>query len=231
MKIAFNAIRVSNKAGSGFDTFIINFVNEFAKYVYENPQLNISFDVFTLYPQHFPEVKKENIKQVKLPFLKQKVVNLQSIKKNNVPVKNKLFFSYLLTPIYYQLSTTYFTFADYFRMFWTQFVFPFYAKNYDITVALTEYEVGVFVKNQILIIHNTVPFLFPHYPSKYRFYTYKILPKIIREKCKKIITVSNILKRELTNIFGINLENIEVIYEGINTNSFRVADSYKIENL
>jgi hypothetical protein len=39
MKIAFNAILVSNKAGSGFDTFIINFVNEFARYIYSNKRL------------------------------------------------------------------------------------------------------------------------------------------------------------------------------------------------
>ena len=218
MKIAFNAIRVSNKAGSGFDTFIINFLNEFAKYVYEHRELNIEFDIFTLYPQHFPKVKKENIKQVKLPFVKKRINKDSSELKNQSVKTNKKYF----LPIFN-------FFADYFRMFWTQFVFPFYTKKYDLIVGLTEYDGIIFAKKQILIIHNTVPFLFPNFPTKYRFYTYKLLPKIVR-RCKKIITVSNVLKEEITKIFEVDLQKIAVIYEGVDTKIFYPADKKEVEN-
>ncbi|MFN3551366.1 MAG: glycosyltransferase family 4 protein [Endomicrobiia bacterium] len=217
MKIAFNAIRVSKKAGSGFDTFIINFLNEFAKYVYEHKELNIDFDIFTLYPQHFPQVKKENIKQIKFPFVKPKKnisSTLQQVSYEKTTKKN--------------VSRSYAFAADYFRLLWNQFVFPFMARKYDLVVALTEYDGIVFGKNQVVVIHSAVPFLFPHFPTKYRFYTYKLLPKIIK-KCQKIITVSNILKKEISKIFEVELQKIAVIYEGIDQEIFYPADNQKIE--
>ena len=226
MKIAFNAIRVSNKAGSGFDTFIINFVNEFARYVYSN-KLNIDFDVYTLYPQHFLEVKKENIKQVKIPFIRQK---------SNTDTSNSITTYKTHPPIHTSIpqiaGSTHpliYLFADFFRMFWTQFVFPFYAKKYDLIIALTEYDACVFLRNQLLIVHNTVPFLFPDLPTKYKFYTYKLLPRILK-KCQKIITVSNALKKELVELFNIASEKNFVIYEGVDFKKFFKADENEVLN-
>jgi glycosyltransferase involved in cell wall biosynthesis len=219
MKIVFNAIRVSNKAGSGFDTFIINFINEFARYVYSN-KLNIDFDVYTLYPQHFPEVKKENIKQVKIPFIRQK---------SNTDTTNSITTYKTHPPIHTFTHPLVHLFADYFRMFWTQFIFPFYAKKYDLIIALTEYDACIFLKNQLLIVHNTVPFLFPNLPTKYKFYTYKLLPKILK-KCQKIITVSNALKKELVELFNVDPKKISVIYEGVDFKKFFKADENEVLN-
>jgi len=216
MKIAFNAIRVSNRAGSGFDTFIINFVNEFARYVYSQ-KLNIDFDIYTFYPQHFPEVKKENIKQVKILFWK--IAGSAAKTPNHTDtLKHKIF---------NQLSGLKNFLADYLRIFWTQFVFPFLARKYDLTVALTEYDAALFINKQMVIVHNTVPFLFPDFPTKYRFYTYQLLPKILR-KCK-IITVSNILKEELVNMFSLDPQKISVVYEGVDQKIFHPAPESEIE--
>jgi glycosyltransferase involved in cell wall biosynthesis len=219
MKIAFNAIRVSNKAGSGFDTFIINFVNEFARYVYSN-KLNIDFDVYTLYPQHFPEVKKENIKQVKIPFIRQKL---------NTDTSNSITTYKAHLPIHSSTHPLIYFLADYFRMFWTQFIFPFYAKKYDLIIALTEYDACIFLRNQLLIVHNTVPFLFPNLPTKYKFYTYKLLPRVLK-KCKKIVTVSNVLKKELVELFKVASEKNFVIYEGVDFKKFFKADKNEVLN-
>jgi len=225
MKIAFNAIRVSNKAGSGFDTFIINFVNEFARYVYSN-KLNIDFDVYTLYPKHFPEVKKENIKEIKIPFMRRKPNTNTSKSATTYKISQKLFTHSLIYTLTYTLI--YFL-ADYFRMFWTQFIFPLYAKKYDLIIALTEYDACIFLKNQLLIVHSTVPFLFPNLPTKYKFYTYKLLPKILK-KCQKIITVSNALKKELVELFNIASEKNFVIYEGVDFKKFFKADENEVLN-
>ena len=219
MKIVFNAIRVSNKAGSGFDTFIINFVNEFARYVYSN-KLNIDFDVYTLYPQHFPEVKKENIRQIKIPFISQK---------SNTDTSNSITTYKTHPPIHPSTHSLIHFLADYFRIFWTQFVFPFYAKKYDLIIALTEYDACIFLKNQLLIIHSTIPFLFPNLPTKYKFYTYKLLPRILK-KCQKIITVSNVLKKELIEFFDIDPKKISVIYEGVDFRKFFKADENEVLN-
>jgi glycosyltransferase involved in cell wall biosynthesis len=226
MKIAFNAIRVSNKAGSGFDTFIINFVNEFARYVYSN-KLNIDFDVYTLYPQHFPEVKKENIKQVKIPFIRQKL----NIDTSTSTITYKIHPS-IHTSIPQIAGSTHpliYFLADYFRMFWTQFVFPFYAKKYDLIIALTEYDACIFLRNQLLIVHNTVPFFFPNLPTKYKFYTYKLLPRVFK-KCQKIITVSDVLKKELVKLFNIASKKNFVVYEGVDFKKFFKADENEVLN-
>jgi len=219
MKIAFNAIRVSNKAGSGFDTFIINFVNEFARYVYSN-KLNIDFDVYTLYPQHFLEVKKENIRQIKIPFISQK---------SNTDTTNSTTTYKTHPPVHTSTHPLIYLFADYFRMFWTQFIFPFYAKKYDLIIALTEYDACIFLRNQLLIVHNTVPFLFPNLPTKYKFYTYKLLPGILK-RCQKIVTVSNVLKKELVELFKVASEKNFVIYEGVDFKKFFKTDENEVLN-
>jgi glycosyltransferase involved in cell wall biosynthesis len=114
-------------------------------------------------------------------------------------------------------------------MFWTQFIFPFYAKKYDLIIALTEYDACVFLRNQLLIVHSTVPFLFPNLPTKYKFYTYKLLPKILK-KCQKIITVSNVLKKELVKLFNVAYEKNFVIYEGVDFKKFFKADKNEVLN-
>ncbi len=232
MKIAFNAIRVSNKAGSGFDTFIINFINTFAKYIYsefQTPNSELYFDVYTLYPYHFPEVKKEDIKHIKIPFLSWRRNTKSQRTSNSIGNKQqtKKIFSFL-TPIYYLLSTIYCLFGDYFRMFWTQFIFPFYALRYDLVISLTEYEASVFFsKRQIIIMHSVVLFLFRNFPKKYKLYVSFLLPEILK-KCRKIIVVSETLKSQLQQIFSIPEDKIFVLYEGVDTQKFRPASKEEI---
>ena len=213
MKIAFNAIRVSNKAGSGFDTFIINFVNEFAKYVYSN-KLDIDFDVYTLYPKHFPEVKKENIIQIKIPFIRQK-----SISKNT---------TYLLN--YSSAHPLICSLADHFRMFWTQFVFPFYAKKYDLVISLTQFEASVSnLRKQIVVVHDLIPYIFRDQKHKYKFFVYKILPYILR-RVKNICVVSNNTKVDLMRFLNIDENKIIIIYESVDkTVESHIQQSYDLE--
>ncbi|MFQ3675844.1 MAG: glycosyltransferase family 1 protein [Endomicrobiia bacterium] len=218
MKIAFNAIRVSGKAGSGFDTFIINFLNAFAKIC---PQ-EIVYRIYTLYPDHFVDVPKENIIQVKIPLLKSRNLSYKTriyVQCKEINKSSKLIF---LKPLYYFVG-------DYLRMLWTQFFFPFYARKYDIIISLTEYEAIPFFNNQIVIIHNTVPYLFPEFETKYRFYTYKLLPKVLK-KVKKIVVVSKILKDELIKLFGIKEEKVSVIYEGIDLKIFNISKEEDVNN-
>lgn len=207
MKIAFNAVRVSKKAGSGFDTFIINFINEFAKYVYSKPELNIDFDVYTFYPHHFSEVKKENIKLIKLPFLKQKIndeLQQHRAKKN---------FKKFLTPIHHLMSAVYFTVADYFRMFWTQLIFPFYTKKYNFVVAMTQLDASFICVNQIIVIHDMIPFIFSYYKYKHKFFLYRIFPNIAL-RSKMIFAVSESTKKDIVRFLNIKESKINVIYEG-----------------
>ncbi|MCS7232061.1 MAG: glycosyltransferase family 1 protein [Elusimicrobiota bacterium] len=229
MKIAFNAIRVSNKAGSGFDTFIINFINEFAKYVYSKPELNIEFDVYTLYPKHFIDVKKENIKRVwkfKVDHSRLKSSNILFKDKYNSEDKEIKFFQTInskLLHIKLRLKTF---FGDYFRMFWTQFIFPFYSCRYDYVISLTEYEAMLLcLTKQIIILHSIVPFLFPQFKdNKYKLYTYLFLPKILNS-AYRIVSVSETIKKEINELFKISKDKVFVIYEGVDTKKFYHLDN------
>ncbi len=230
MKIAFNAIRVSNKAGSGFDTFIINFLNEFAKYVYEYKELNIEFDIFTLYPQHFPEVKKENIKHIKFLFLKLRRNKSSQLKNINREVvsedkyRRKTNILHFLYPVYVLIG-------DYFRIFWTQFVFPFHLlkRKYDIVVSLTQLDALFFSPiAQVVTVHDMIPFLFPEYKHKHRFYL-RYFFSLILQKTKKIITVSENTKNDIVKFFNVPKEKIFVIYEGIKKLNFSVSEKEIID--
>ncbi|MEN3013947.1 MAG: glycosyltransferase family 1 protein [Endomicrobiia bacterium] len=242
MKIAFNAIRVSNKAGSGFDTYIINFINEFAKYVYGNPHINIQFDVYTLFPFHFTEVRKENIKQI-LNFkyntrnfiFKHFEVEKQSVvRKQHKKEKNRFFskINNLLKKITFfgLLSSIKMVLADYLRMFWTQIVFPVYALRYDLIVSLTEYDANIFLKKQIIFIHNTVPFLFRQFKTKYKFYIYCLFPKVVKNVFG-IATVSSVTMQECIKIFNLKTKNRMVIYGGVNEKYFYPVDFKKVEDI
>jgi glycosyltransferase involved in cell wall biosynthesis len=211
MKIAFNAIRVSNKAGSGFDTFIINFVNEFARYVSEN-KLDIKFDVYTLYPKHFPEVKQENIKQIRIPFVKirskKEKFKIKDAKEKKENKSKSLYFTFLI-----------FNFlADYFRMVWSQIIFPFIGINYDLIINLTQLEASVFNLNkQVVIVHDLIPYIFRQHKHKHKFFVYRILPYILK-KMKLIVAVSLCTKMDLMKILHIEGHKIKVIYEAVDKN-------------
>ena len=80
---------------------------------------------------------------------------------------------------------------------------------------LSQLEVSLWNKNQIIVVHDIIPLLFPEYHKKqYHFFKY-ILPMILKKKTKKIITVSNHTKVLLIQNYNITPNKIEVIYNGV----------------
>jgi len=90
---------------------------------------------------------------------------------------------------------------------------------------LSQLEVSFFNKNQIIIVHDLIPLLFPKYHKKqYLFFKY-ILPFVLKHKTKQIVTVSHHTKTLLKKYY--NIENVKVIYNGI---QIPPHHNYKKEN-
>ncbi|GAB6072783.1 hypothetical protein JCM14244_11600 [Venenivibrio stagnispumantis] len=80
---------------------------------------------------------------------------------------------------------------------------------------LSQLEISFWNKNQIIVVHDIIPLLFPKYHKKqYHFFKY-ILPFVLKNKTKKIITVSNHTKELLIRYYNVNPTKIEVIYNGV----------------
>ncbi len=244
MKIAINAVRVSRRSGAGLETYILNFVNEFAKIVSrintndtEFTRIkNIEFDVYTIYPQHFPNVLPQNIKQIKIPFFKIRITNrfaqIETERKEIEKPKHKfLFFNYLKRIFNYMLYSMFYFLGDYFRFFWTQTVLPFYIlKNrYNIVFSTTQLDALIFSPvDQIVVVHDTIPLIFPNYKHKQKFYIKYFLPKILK-KAKSIITISENTKKDIIKYFNINAEKIFVIPYGMKFFKNDNIDSYEFK--
>jgi glycosyltransferase involved in cell wall biosynthesis len=103
-------------------------------------------------------------------------------------------------------------------MFWTQFIFPFYAKKYDLIVNLTQFEASVFnLEKQVVVVHDLIPYIFKDQKHKHKFFVYKILPYILR-KVKNICAVSVNTRSDLVKILGVKENKIVVIYESVDKN-------------
>jgi len=78
---------------------------------------------------------------------------------------------------------------------------------------LSQLEVSFFNKNQIVVVHDIIPLLFPKYHLKQYYFFKYLLPYVLKNRTKKIIVVSYHTKELLLQYYGV--KNIEVIHNGI----------------
>ena len=75
---------------------------------------------------------------------------------------------------------------------------------------------------QIVTIHDLLPLYDPDFMPRWKIYYSKILPKILKNHCKRIICVSEFTKVELLKYYPTINENlIKVIHPGFNPSSFQ----------
>jgi glycosyltransferase involved in cell wall biosynthesis len=74
---------------------------------------------------------------------------------------------------------------------------------------------------QVLTIHDFLPLHDPNFMPRWKIYYERILPKILKKDCKKIICVSDFTKRELIKYYAdIDENRIKVIHPGFNQSKF-----------
>lgn len=73
----------------------------------------------------------------------------------------------------------------------------------------------IMVKNQVITIHDTVPFDHPEWMSRKFTAWYKFMQPLIAKKAAHIITVSHFSKERIVENFKISEDRVSVIYNGI----------------
>jgi len=86
--------------------------------------------------------------------------------------------------------------------------------NNDSLFTLSQMEINFFNKNQIVVVHDLIPLLFPSlHKNQYHFFKY-LLPYGLK-KVKKIITPSFHTKELILKYYNLDKNKIEVIHNGI----------------
>ena len=88
---------------------------------------------------------------------------------------------------------------------------------------LSQLQVNFFNPNQIVVVHDIIPLLFPEFHKKQYHYFKYILPYALK-KVKKIIVVSNHTKELLIKHYNLEEEKIKVIYNGIVLPEFKEVE-------
>jgi len=202
MRIAANAVRVSQKSGGGFETYVIHILNHLAK-------IQGEMDVYTLYPEHFPKVPEDHLIKIGGKF-KRNAARTVSTETTAPP-----------PPRRFGLE------GDQLRMLWTQAIFPLHllCKKYDLYFAATHLDaLPLCPIRQVINVQDTIPLVFPEQEHKYMFYIRNVLPAIYR-RAEKIIAVSENTKKDLIRFYDLNPESISVIYEAIDSSLFKAPEN------
>lgn len=115
------------------------------------------------------------------------------------------------------------------RIFWNMFILPLKAKNNIVYCPSTHG--SIFLKNQILTIHDLIALNFPH-QYRFQYYYFRYLVPLLAKNSKKIIAISEFTKSELISFYNIDESKIEVIYNGASrlgkNNSLDIVNQQKI---
>ncbi|MDG1644316.1 glycosyltransferase family 1 protein [Klebsiella huaxiensis] len=100
--------------------------------------------------------------------------------------------------------------------FWEQITLPMFLKNKKRRLLINLCSTApAFYKNQISTHHDITYVRFPRsFSFKFRLLYKYLIPKILNNS-KKIITVSNFSKNEISNHYSISAEKIDVIYNAV----------------
>jgi glycosyltransferase involved in cell wall biosynthesis len=104
------------------------------------------------------------------------------------------------------------------RIFWEQFIFPFFLKKYHIDLLFSPSVVLPVLSTckNVICVHDLIPF---HIKSKYtqlRSFYIKLMTKASARKAEKVLTVSLNSKKEIEKYCKVPGEKISITYNGIN---------------
>jgi glycosyltransferase involved in cell wall biosynthesis len=97
---------------------------------------------------------------------------------------------------------------------WEQMYLPLKLSKSDILWSPSN--VGpIMTTNQVVTIHDVVPFDHPEWLNNNFVTWYKFIQPILVKKVKKIITISNFSKERIIDVFGVREDKVEVVYNGV----------------
>lgn len=129
------------------------------------------------------------------------------------------------------------------KIWWEKFLLPEKIKEDNCDVFLSLYQsttilLHMVVKEHIMVVHDIIPKLFPHYLSNWRKKMYQFLVERAIKKADKIVTVSHRTEKDLIQQLGIDAKKITVSYIDVDeiykknvsaVESQRVLKKYKLK--
>lgn len=98
---------------------------------------------------------------------------------------------------------------------WEQTVLPFQVRS-NRSILWSPSNTGpLIIANQVVTIHDTVPFDHPEWLNKRFVEWYHYLQPKLTKKVRKIITISEFSKERIIHHFNISPDKVEVIYNGV----------------
>ncbi len=112
---------------------------------------------------------------------------------------------------------------------WEQFELPLFLKKKKSPLLLNMANTApIFIKNKITVVHDVAFERFPQsFSWKFRFFYRRFIPKIIASS-KCLVTVSQFSKSELVELYHIDGDRVEVVYNAVST-FFKPSISVKDE--
>lgn len=110
------------------------------------------------------------------------------------------------------------TFGIFNGAMWEQIELPiFLLKNKNPLLLNFTSTAPVFYKNQINTIYDIISIKHPEWYSLKASLYYKLLLPIVAKRCKKIITISNYVKNDISSFFNVNHNKINVVNCGVSS--------------
>lgn len=98
------------------------------------------------------------------------------------------------------------------RVLWNLFVLPFKARRFDLIFSGSSHGTPFF-RDQIITIHDLISLAFRDQHPVQRLYFQYIVPLIVRS-CRTIVVGAKYTREEVVRVYGVNKENIAVVYYG-----------------
>jgi glycosyltransferase involved in cell wall biosynthesis len=122
------------------------------------------------------------------------------------------------------------------RMAWNILTYPIVASKLDIYVNPTTHG-SLFLKNQVLTIHDLISLRQNNISSHQRLYFRFILPRLVK-KAAKVIAISEATRKDIVELLGCDAGKVSVIYNGYDKNEFyyngliegRILERYGLSN-
>lgn len=104
------------------------------------------------------------------------------------------------------------------RFAWNQTVLPVWLERDEIDIVLCHNAEGLLWSrvDQILVIHDLIPLLYPAETPRLHFYYKRLLPLVLKRP-SAIVAVSQHSRDDLLRNYAINADKVHVVYNGIST--------------
>jgi glycosyltransferase involved in cell wall biosynthesis len=104
-----------------------------------------------------------------------------------------------------------------FKLIWTLFLLPLYAKKMNLDVLHVQYIAPIFLSKKIKLVATIADVSFKKYPKLINkidlFFLNSLIPLSLK-RANEIIAVSNFTKEEIVKYFKISKKKIKVVYNG-----------------